>query len=350
MGKRDWDVLKDCDVTPEPLFMQRRKIMKAFAAGALAGPTQSASALMQAGLKLGAGAGLAIAGGQALATPNSTSSTSLDKMALLPARRWRGSAIEPPTDPQLVTTYNNFYEFGTDKSDPHRHAGSLKTRPWTVVVEGECAKPRSFGIEELLKLAPMEERIYRFRCVEAWSMVVPWIGYPLSALLKKVEPTSKAKFVAFETLADPAQMPGLRSPVLDWPYKEGLRMDEAMHDLTLLTFGQYGRLLPNQSGAPVRLMVPWKYGFKSAKSIVRIRLTERQPVTSWNESAPSEYGFYSNVNPNVNHPRWSQGSERRLGEGALGGLFAPRRRTELFNGYTEEVQALYAGMDLKKWY
>ncbi|HEX4843256.1 MAG TPA: protein-methionine-sulfoxide reductase catalytic subunit MsrP [Limnobacter sp.] len=349
MGKRHWDVLKDCDVTPESLFMQRRKIMQAFAAGALTGPLQSANLLLRAGVRLGAGAGLATATGAALAG-KATRSTELDDMAPLPGRRWKGSAMEPPTDPKLVTTYNNFYEFGTDKSDPHRNAGSLKTRPWTVVVEGECAKPRTFGIEELLKLAPMEERIYRFRCVEAWSMVVPWVGYPLAALLKAVEPTSKAKFVAFESLADPEQMPGLRIPVLDWPYKEGLRIDEAYNDLTLLTFGQYGRLLPNQSGAPVRLMVPWKYGFKSAKSIVRIRLTERQPVTSWNESAPREYGFFSNVNPNVNHPRWSQGSERRLGEGSLGGLFAPRRKTEMFNGYTEEVQAMYAGLDLKKWF
>ncbi len=339
MGKRSsWDFFKESDVTPEELFKQRRKIIQAMGAGSLTGPLR-----FSLGGALMASTGLAVAA-------NATSSTTLQDMAPLPGRRSKWSTKEGVTDPDIVTSYNNFYEFGTQKTDPAKNAGSLKTRPWTVVVEGECNKPQTFDIERLLKLAPMEERIYSFRCVEAWSIVVPWIGYPLSALLKAVEPNSRAKFVSFETLADPKQMPGLRSPVLDWPYREGLRMDEAMHDLTLLTFGQYGRLLPNQSGAPVRLMVPWKYGFKSAKSLVRIRLTESQPRTSWNDSAPREYGFFSNVNPNVNHPRWSQATEKCLGVGSLGGLFAPRRQTEMFNGYGDAVASMYAGLDLKKWF
>jgi sulfoxide reductase catalytic subunit YedY len=216
-----------------------------------------------------------------------------------------------------------------------------------VVVDGEVRRPRTFDIDELLKLAPLEERVYRLRCVEAWSAVVPWIGYPLAELIRRVEPTGNAKYVEFTTLADPQQMPGLRSRVIDWPYVEGLRMDEAMHPLTLLTFGLYGEVLPNQNGAPLRLVVPWKYGFKSAKSLVRIRFVERQPVNSWQKSAPNEYGFFSNVNPNVDHPRWSQATERRLGED---GLFSRRRPTQMFNGYGEQVASLYAGMDLKRFY
>jgi sulfoxide reductase catalytic subunit YedY len=258
------------------------------------------------------------------------------------------STMERPTPKELVTSYCNFYEFGTDKEDPVRHAPKrLRTRPWQVAVEGEIRRPRSFDIEDLLKLAPMQERVYRLRCVEAWSAVVPWVGYPLAELIKRVEPTGNAKFVEFTTLADPQQMPGLRSRVLDWPYVEGLRLDEAMHPLTLLAFGLYGEVLPNQNGAPLRLVVPWKYGFKSAKSLVRIRLVEQQPLNSWQKSAPHEYGFYSNVNPNVDHPRWSQASERRLGED---GLFARRRPTQMFNGYGEQVASLYAGMDLKRLY
>jgi methionine sulfoxide reductase catalytic subunit len=245
-----------------------------------------------------------------------------------------------------ITTYNNFYEFGTEKDDPVAEAHRLRTRPWTVSVEGEVRKPKAYGIEDLLKLAPMEERIYRMRCVEGWSMVIPWVGYSLSALIKAVEPTGNAKFVEFVTLADPKQMPGLRSPVLQWPYFEGLRMDEASHPLTLLTFGLYGEVLPNQNGAPVRLVVPWKYGFKSAKSLVKIRFTERQPKTAWEVAAPQEYGFYSNVNPKVDHPRWSQATERRIG----GGLFQARIPTLMFNGYEQQVGQLYAGMDLKKFY
>ena len=255
--------------------------------------------------------------------------------------------MDKPTAYADVTGYNNFYEFGTDKTDPARQAHTLKPRPWTLTVEGEARRPRSFSLDELLKLAPMEERIYRLRCVEGWSMVIPWIGFPLAALLRQVEPTGNAKFVEFTSLADPAQMPGLRSRVLDWPYREGLRLDEAMHPLTLLAFGLYGEVLPNQNGAPLRLVVPWKYGFKSAKSIVKIRLLEKQPVSSWERAAPSEYGFYSNVNPQVDHPRWSQASERRIGED---GLFARKRATLMFNGYETQVGTLYAGMDLKKFY
>ncbi|MCA6218801.1 protein-methionine-sulfoxide reductase catalytic subunit MsrP [Ideonella sp. B7] len=255
--------------------------------------------------------------------------------------------MDRPTAYEDITRYNNFYEFGTDKGDPNRLAGSLQTRPWTVSIEGAVHKPRSFGIDDLLKLAPLEDRIYRLRCVEGWSMVIPWVGYSLAQLLRQVEPTGNAKYVEFVTLANPAQMPGLRRGVLDWPYHEGLRLDEAMHPLTLLAFGLYGEVLPKQNGAPVRLVVPWKYGFKSAKSLVKIRLVEQQPVSSWTQAAPSEYGFYSNVNPQVDHPRWSQASERRIGED---GLFARKRPTLMFNGYEAQVGSLYAGMDLKKYY
>jgi len=246
-----------------------------------------------------------------------------------------------------VTSYNNFYEFGTDKSDPAHNAGTLKPRPWTVTVEGEVKKPGTFDLDALMKLAPLEERIYRLRCVEGWSMVIPWTGFSLAELVKHVEPTGNAKFVQFTTLADRAQMPGIRSSVLDWPYREGLRLDEAMHPLALLTFGLYGEVLPNQNGAPVRVVLPWKYGFKSAKSIVKIRFVEKQPKTAWEEAAPREYGFYSNVNPKVDHPRWSQAGERRIGED---GLFAKKRPTLMFNGYEAQVGQLYAGMDLARYY
>lgn len=239
--------------------------------------------------------------------------------------------------------YCNFYEFGTDKTDPPVMAKSLKTRPWTVAVEGEVLKPKTFDIDELFKLAPLEERIYRFRCVEAWSMVVPWIGFPLSALINQVQPKGNAKYVEFVTLADKAQMPGLRSSVLDWPYVEGLRMDEAMHPLTLLTLGAFGEMLPNQNGAPIRMTIPWKYGFKGGKSIVKIRFVEKEPRTAWVKAGPSEYGFYSNVNPNVDHARWSQATERRLGEFS-------KRKTLMYNGYGDQVASMYAGMDLKKFF
>ncbi len=272
-----------------------------------------------------------------------------NKLAPLPGAKSAvpgAQSTEKLSDYKDATTYNNYYEFGTDKADPAKNAGTLKTRPWTVEVEGLVKKPGKYGIEDLLKLSAQEERIYRLRCVEGWSMVIPWVGYSLAELIKKVEPQSNAKFVEFVTLADPKTMPFVGSHVLDWPYTEGLRMDEAMHPLTLLAFGMYGEVMPNQNGAPVRLVVPWKYGFKSAKSIVKIRFVEKEPSTAWNKAAANEYGFYSNVNPNVDHPRWSQATERRIGDG--GGLFAKRRKTEMFNGYEAQVGQLYAGMDLKK--
>jgi sulfoxide reductase catalytic subunit YedY len=256
-------------------------------------------------------------------------------------------SMEKPTSYQDASSYNNFYEFGTDKADPARNAHTLKTAPWTVEVEGLVKKPGRYSIEDLLKLSAQEERIYRMRCVEGWSMVIPWVGYSLAELIRRVEPLGSAKYVEFVTLADKAQMPGLGSRVLDWPYVEGLRLDEAMHPLTLLAFGMYGEVLPNQNGAPVRLVVPWKYGFKSAKSIVKIRFTEHEPTTAWNKAAAQEYGFYSNVNPLVDHPRWSQATERRIGED---GLFAKKRKTLMFNGYEAQVGSLYAGMDLKKFF
>ncbi|MEN9713158.1 MAG: hypothetical protein RLY90_1419 [Pseudomonadota bacterium] len=257
------------------------------------------------------------------------------------------NVMDKLTSYEDASTYNNYYEFGTDKSQPAQYASTLRTDPWQISVEGLIKKDFTIGLEELLKLSPMEERIYRLRCVEGWSMVIPWVGYSLAALIKRAEPLGSAKFVEFTTLADPKTMPGVRSRVLDWPYVEGLRLDEAMHPLTLLSFGMYGEVLPNQNGAPVRLVVPWKYGFKSAKSIVRIRFTDKQPVNSWGRSAPQEYGFYSNVNPNVDHPRWSQATERRIGED---GLFAKKRKTLMLNGYEAQVGSLYTGMDLKKFY
>lgn len=250
---------------------------------------------------------------------------------------------EEKTPYKAITTYNNFYEFGPGKSDPAERAGSLKTRPWTVKVEGEAGKPGEYDIDSLLKLAPLEERVYRLRCVEGWSMVIPWIGFPLSELIRRAAPTSRAKYVEFVTLNDPGQMPGQRSDILDWPYVEGLRMDEAMHPLAILAVGLYGEVLPNQNGAPVRLVVPWKYGFKSAKSIVRIRFVEKQPLTAWMRAAPREYGFYSNVNPHVDHPRWSQAKERRIGEFL-------KRDTLMFNGYGAQVAQLYRGMDLQTFF
>jgi sulfoxide reductase catalytic subunit YedY len=240
-----------------------------------------------------------------------------------------------------VTQYNNFYEFGTGKDDPAANATHFKTKPWTITVEGEIKKPKVFDIDELLKMSPLEERIYRLRCVEAWSMVIPWLGFSLGELIKRVEPTGNAKYVEFISLHDPEQMPGQKTSVLEWPYKEGLRLDEAMHPLTLLAVGLYGEVLPNQNGAPIRVVVPWKYGFKSAKSIVKIRFVEKPPFTSWMQAGPNEYGFYSNVNPDVDHARWSQAKERRIGE-----FF--KRKTLMFNGYADEVGQLYAGMDLKK--
>ncbi|SEK65404.1 sulfoxide reductase catalytic subunit YedY [Roseateles sp. YR242] len=327
LRQRDGLRVPSSEITPRADYENRREWLKA------------ASALGLAGL----GTGLGLEAQAQTAGPG--------KLAKLPGARSAvpgALAVEKLTRYEDVTSYNNYYEFGTDKSDPARNAHTLKPRPWTVAIEGECAKPGRYGIEDLLKLAPMEERIYRLRCVEGWSMVIPWEGYSLAELLKKAEPNSRAKYVEFTTLADKAQMPGVRSGVLDWPYVEGLRLDEAMHPLTLLAFGLYGEVLPNQNGAPLRLVVPWKYGFKSAKSIVRIRFTEQQPVSSWTKAAQQEYGFFSNVNPKVDHPRWSQATERRIGE--EGGFFAKKRATLTFNGYEPQVGQLYAGMDLKKFF
>ncbi len=318
---RGFDHPSPSDITPRHVFEARRTLLKGAAAGA------AFSVLPALAQTPRPNKGAALPGAMS-AVPGALV---MDKLT-------------PYTD---VTTYNNFYEFGTDKSDPARNAGTLKTRPWTVAIEGEVKKPGIFDLDTLLKMAPMEVRIYRLRCVEGWSMVVPWVGFSLAELIKRVEPTGNARFVQFVTLADKAQMPGLRSPVLDWPYVEGLRIDEAMHPLALLSFGLYGEVLPNQSGAPVRLVVPWKYGFKSAKSIVKIRFVDKQPKTSWEQAAASEYGFFSNVNPTVDHPRWSQATERRIGED---GLFAKKRPTLMFNGYEAQVGQLYAGMDLKKHY
>lgn len=316
------------EITPRAVYEGRRDLLKLMAGGA-------------------AGAALAsFAGREAFAQ-----ATGPHKLALLSGAKSAvpgAQTMEKLTDYKDATSYNNFYEFGTDKGDPVKNAGTLKTRPWTVEVEGLVKKPGKYGIEDLLKLSAQEERIYRLRCVEGWSMVIPWVGYSLAELIKKVEPQGNAKYVEFVTLADPKTMPFVGSRVLDWPYTEGLRMDEAMHPLTLLAFGMYGEVLPNQNGAPVRLVVPWKYGFKSAKSIVKIRFVEKEPGTAWNKAAAQEYGFYSNVNPNVDHPRWSQATERRIGDG--GGLFAKRHKTLMFNGYEAQVGQLYAGMDLKKNY
>jgi methionine sulfoxide reductase catalytic subunit len=312
-------------VTPESVWLQRRQLLK------LAG--------------ISAASGVGLGAGAVWAQTRSPQVQPVVPMASTPSQVRGARATDKVTPWKDATTYNNFYEFGTDKSDPYNEAHRLITSPWQVRVEGLVNKPTTFDIDDLRRLAPIEERIYRLRCVEGWSMVIPWLGYSLSNLIAKVQPQGSAKYVAFQTLADRETMPGLRYGGLDWPYSEGLRLDEAMHPLTLLTLGMYGKTLPNQSGAPVRLVVPWKYGFKSAKSIVTIRLTEKQPKTAWNEAAPHEYGFYSNVNPAVNHPRWSQATERRLGEG---GLFAKRLETQLFNGYADEVGQLYAGMDLRR--
>jgi sulfoxide reductase catalytic subunit YedY len=260
--------------------------------------------------------------------------------------KWPGSATEKANSFQDITTYNNYYEFGTGKSDPAANAHTLKTSPWSVEVTGEAARKGTYTLEDILRPHALEERIYRLRCVEAWSMVIPWVGFPLADLLARFEPTSNAKYVQFFTLNDRTQMPGLRYPVLEWPYREGLTMPEAMHPLSFVAVGIYGKVLPNQNGAPLRTVIPWKYGFKSGKTIVRIHFTESQPKTSWNMAAPQEYGFYSNVNPEVDHPRWSQATERRLG----GGLFSPRIPTQKFNGYGDQVAGLYTGLDLAKNY
>ena len=323
-----FDHLVPSEITPQSAYQGRRELIKLMATGA-------------------AGAALAgWAGRQALAQ-------SMQRPGKLAALAGGKSAVagavmmEKITDYKDATSYNNFYEFGTDKADPAKNAATLPVKPWSVAVEGLVKQPRSYTLEDLIKLSPQEERIYRMRCVEGWSMVIPWVGYSLSELIKKVEPLGSAKYVEFITLADPKTMPFVGSRVLEWPYVEGLRLDEAMNSLALLTFGMYGEVLPNQNGAPVRLVVPWKYGFKSGKSIVKIRFTDKEPRTAWNKAAAQEYGFYSNVNPAVDHPRWSQESERRIGED---GLFAKKRKTLMFNGYEAQVGQLYAGMDLKKFF
>ena len=314
--KRPCDI-KPCEITPYGVYLRRRAFVKTGLA-ALAG----AAGLVAAFPVSAQGAPAKLAG----------------------VRKSGFSTPEQPNSYKEITSYNNYYEFGTDKSDPADYATKLRTRPWTVVVEGEVKRPKTFGIEELLKLS-LEERIYRMRCVEGWSMVIPWVGFELKRIVEQVEPTGKAKFVEFLTALQPENMPGVRLPVLEWPYLEALRIDEAMHPLTLLAVGLYDEALPKQNGAPIRLVVPWKYGFKSAKSIVRIRFVEKQPKSAWERAASHEYGFYSNVNPDVDHPRWSQATERRIGQD---GLFSPKRKTLMFNGYGDQVASLYTGMDLRK--
>jgi sulfoxide reductase catalytic subunit YedY len=311
------------EITDEPVYRDRRRLLAAFASAPLLGTLP----------------------GCAEAEPPPAPKTTISATDARAGFR----TSEEATRYEDITTYNNFYEFGTDKGDPSRAAKTLRTSPWTVAVEGECARPGRIGLEDLVRGLSPQERIYRLRCVEGWSMVIPWLGVPLGDVLKRFEPTAKAKFVAFTTLADPQQMPGIRYRSIDWPYREGLRIDEAMHPLTLLATGLYGKPLPQQNGAPLRLVVPWKYGFKSIKSIVAIRFTEKMPETAWHQLQPSEYGFFSNVNPDVDHPRWSQRTERRIA-GSKSKLFAQRIPTLPFNGYADQVASMYAGMDLRKWY
>jgi sulfoxide reductase catalytic subunit YedY len=318
MHKRVDTGIKPSEITPEDAFLNRRTLI----AGAIA-------------------AGLL------------PSIMSRSEAATIPAsgtfddvKKWPGSTTEKANSFEDISTYNNYYEFGTGKSDPAQNAHTLKTSPWSVQVTGEAGKTGTYTLEDILQPHALEERIYRLRCVEAWSMVIPWVGFPLADLLQRFEPTSQAKYVQFFTLNDRTQMPGVRYAVLDWPYREGLTIAEAMHPLAFVAVGLYGKVLPNQNGAPLRTVLPWKYGFKSCKSIVRIHFTDRQPQTSWNMAAPQEYGFYSNVNPEVDHPRWSQATERRLG----GGLFSPRIPTQMFNGYGDQVASLYTGLDLAKNY
>ena len=322
------------EITPEPLFLRRREFLK--------------DSLLFTATSVGVGLALTslLKGGRSEPPPSAPAGAPAAP-GLEIAGRSALSTTEPQTPLRDVTTYNNFYEFGVDKGDPAQRAQELRTRPWTVTVDGEVAKPRTVDVDQFVRWFPLEERVYRMRCVEAWSMVIPWVGFPLGDLLKRCEPTSRAKYVAFTTLLDFEQMPAQRRGVLDWPYVEGLRIDEAVHPLAILAVGLYGRTLPNQNGAPLRLVVPWKYGFKGIKSIVKIELTETQPPTTWNLAAPNEYGFYANVNPAVDHPRWSQATERRIGED---GFFQPKRKTLMFNGYADQVAKLYTGMDLKKFF
>jgi sulfoxide reductase catalytic subunit YedY len=315
MSLRDALRIPTAEITDESVYRDRRRLLAAFAASPA----------------------LALAGCSDAAPPPPT------RTVVTPAEAASGFRTdETLTRFADVTTYNNFYEFGSGKADPSRAQKTLRTQPWHVLVDGECAKPGRLSLDDLLKGFTPEERIYRLRCVEGWSMVIPWLGVPLGPVLKRFEPTSKAKYVAFVTLGDPAQMPGIRAPILEWPYREGLRIDEALHPLAFLATGLYGKPLPQQNGAPLRLLVPWKYGFKGIKSIVRIAFVERMPETAWHTSQPGEYGFFSNVNPNVDHPRWSQARERRLPS------FIPNHKTEMFNGYTEQVAYMYKDMDLRK--
>jgi len=309
------DEIQSSEITPEDLYWNRRKFISTSVA---------------------AGTGIAV--GSLLPFGNAIAKPSNDWQPKNPSKYNTTEELTPFKD---VTTYNNFYEFGVDKDEPAQNASSLRTKPWSVVVEGAVKKPATYHLEDLLKGITLEDRIYRHRCVEAWSMVIPWLGFPLSSLIKRFEPTSKAKYIAFETLYAPEQMPGQNRSVLKWPYTEGLRLDEAMNPLAIFATGLYGQTLPNQNGAPFRLVVPWKYGFKGIKSIVKIKFVESQPPTAWNLQAPSEYGFYSNVNPEVDHPRWTQAKERRIGD-----FF--KRKTLPFNGYADQVQSMYSGMDLKK--
>ncbi|MFL6655241.1 MAG: protein-methionine-sulfoxide reductase catalytic subunit MsrP [Sulfurifustis sp.] len=319
--KRPSDV-RPSEITDEKVYRARRDFLRLGAAGLLAPGLLAANA--EANEKLG------------------------------PIKKSTYSTDEKPTSLRDVKNYNNFYEFGSDKSDPAAHAKDFRTRPWTVTIEGEVKRPAVFQLEDFIKPYALEERIYRLRCVEAWSMVIPWVGFPLADVIRKAEPTSRAKYVEFLTLLDPEQMPGQRPGFfgtgLDWPYVEGLRLDEAMHPLTIFAVGLYGEVLPNQNGAPLRLVVPWKYGFKSIKSIVKMRFVEQQPATTWMKANAREYGFYSNVNPDVDHPRWTQKYERRIGEGSLLAQLTQKRKTLPFNGYAEQVAQLYAGMDLRKYY
>ncbi len=310
------EIIPASEITPYETYMERRDFIKAASAALMTAPFLSFNSEVIA----------------------ATSAS------LLGYTKSSYGADEKLTSYNEVTNYNNYYEFGTSKSDPALESKELETHPWTVSIEGAVKKTKQINLDDLLKLASLEERIYRMRCVEGWSMVIPWIGIPMSKVIQWAEPTSNAKFIEFVSLADQSQMPGVRTNILDWPYTEGLRIDEAMHPLTILAVGLYGKLLPNQNGAPLRLVVPWKYGFKNAKSIVKIRFVESMPKTSWMKAGPREYGFYANVNPMVDHPRWTQSTERRIG----GGLFTPRIKTKLFNGYAEQVAHMYTGMDLVK--
>jgi sulfoxide reductase catalytic subunit YedY len=312
--------IKPSEITDETVYRDRRRFLQA--------------------------AGFAALGAAAAVSPRIRAATEAGHRTIEGVAKSPLSIAETPNSWEDITTYNNFYEFGTDKSDPHRRARDFEPHPWEVRVGGECERPGTLGYEDFVAPHTPEERIYRLRCVEAWSMVIPWVGIPMADVLKRFEPTSRAKYVSFTTLLDPERMPGQRWPVLDWPYVEGLRIDEAMHPLAIFGIGLYGRELPNQNGAPLRIVVPWKYGFKSIKSIVSIEFTEKQPVSSWQKAAPNEYGFFANVNPNVDHPRWSQAQERVIGAG----LFGARRPTEMFNGYAEQVAHLYQGMDLARHY